>query len=96
MIWDETKFGDGQNIEQVWFPGMHSNVGGGYHFYGRDFTEILRLFFLRHIGQRQNFSRQCFPIEEACAKSDLTTCERSCKGPDGMSCSSRFVKRAVN
>jgi len=44
MIWDETKFGDGQNIEQVWFPGMHSNFGGGYHFYSRGFTEFLRRF----------------------------------------------------
>jgi uncharacterized protein (DUF2235 family) len=29
LIWDENKF-NGQNIEQVWFPGVHSNVGGGY------------------------------------------------------------------
>ena len=30
MIWNETKIGDGQHIEQAWFPGVHSNVGGGY------------------------------------------------------------------
>jgi len=30
LIWDETKCGDDQHIEQVWFPGVHSNVGGGY------------------------------------------------------------------
>jgi hypothetical protein len=28
LLWDET--GDGQRIEQVWFAGAHSNVGGGY------------------------------------------------------------------
>ncbi len=28
MVWDETNF-DGE-VEQVWFAGMHSNVGGGY------------------------------------------------------------------
>jgi uncharacterized protein (DUF2235 family) len=28
LLWDET--GDGQRIEQVWFAGVHSNVGGGY------------------------------------------------------------------
>jgi uncharacterized protein (DUF2235 family) len=30
LVWDETRFGDDQHIEQVWFPGVHSNVGGGY------------------------------------------------------------------
>lgn len=29
-IWDEGKASDGQNIEQVWFPGVHGDVGGGY------------------------------------------------------------------
>ncbi len=31
MVWDETNFNDEGTIEQVWFPGMHSNVGGGYN-----------------------------------------------------------------
>lgn len=30
LIWDEHKFGEDQHVEQVWFSGMHSNVGGGY------------------------------------------------------------------
>jgi uncharacterized protein (DUF2235 family) len=30
LIWDETGFADDQHIEQVWFSGVHSNVGGGY------------------------------------------------------------------
>lgn len=29
LVWDESKFNG--TIEQVWFPGMHSNVGGGYN-----------------------------------------------------------------
>ena len=29
MVWDETRV-DIKKIEQVWFAGMHSNVGGGY------------------------------------------------------------------
>ena len=28
--WDETKAGPGQTIEQVWFAGVHSDVGGWY------------------------------------------------------------------
>jgi len=30
VIWDETKKIEGQTIEQVWFAGVHSNIGGGY------------------------------------------------------------------
>lgn len=29
-LWDETDIPEGQLIEQIWFTGMHSNVGGGY------------------------------------------------------------------
>ncbi len=31
LVWNEKMFdGEGKKIEQVWFTGMHSNVGGGY------------------------------------------------------------------
>ncbi len=30
VLWDESKIQPHQEIEQVWFAGMHSNVGGGY------------------------------------------------------------------
>lgn len=29
-VWDTTKSVEGQIVEQVWFAGAHSNVGGGY------------------------------------------------------------------
>lgn len=29
-LWDNKTPAEGQTIEQVWFPGVHSNVGGGY------------------------------------------------------------------
>jgi uncharacterized protein (DUF2235 family) len=29
-LWDETQKVEGQTIEQVWFPGVHSDVGGWY------------------------------------------------------------------
>lgn len=31
LIWNEHSLKGGGTIEQVWFPGMHSNVGGGYN-----------------------------------------------------------------
>ena len=30
VLWDERDPADWQTLEQVWFPGVHSNVGGGY------------------------------------------------------------------
>lgn len=30
VLWDERKKDEDQSIEQVWFAGVHSNVGGGY------------------------------------------------------------------
>ena len=30
MLWDESKECNPKRIEQVWFPGVHSDVGGGY------------------------------------------------------------------
>lgn len=29
-FWDESNLGPGQEIKQVWFPGVHTDVGGGY------------------------------------------------------------------
>ena len=29
-LWDEAKITPNQVVQQVWFPGVHSNVGGGY------------------------------------------------------------------
>ena len=40
MVWDETKFGEGQNNGQLWFSGMHSNVGRGYPFLYQEFYRI--------------------------------------------------------
>ena len=31
VFWDERNVLDSQKVEQVWFTGMHSDVGGGYH-----------------------------------------------------------------
>jgi Uncharacterized alpha/beta hydrolase domain (DUF2235) len=30
VLWDETDLSDRARVWQVWFPGVHSNVGGGY------------------------------------------------------------------
>ena len=33
VLWDESEDYDKKRIEQVWFPGVHSDVGGGYPEY---------------------------------------------------------------
>lgn len=33
LLWDESGEADAERIEQVWFPGVHSDVGGGYPRY---------------------------------------------------------------
>ena len=47
VMWDEkltveraSKSGEEQKIEQVWFPGVHSNVGGGYPRQGMAFVSL--------------------------------------------------------
>ena len=30
VLWDESDPSDHARVQQVWFPGVHSNVGGGY------------------------------------------------------------------
>jgi len=43
IIWDETNRPEGSVVEQVWFPGMHANVGGGYE---RDGLAHLSLYWM--------------------------------------------------
>lgn len=40
-LWDESKTAPGQTIEQVWFPGVHSDVGGSYPEHGLSDTALL-------------------------------------------------------
>ena len=30
MLWNEDEIAQGSTIKQIWFPGVHANVGGGY------------------------------------------------------------------
>ena len=45
-IWDEDKKVSGQTIEQVWFPGVHSDVGGSYP--ERGLSDGALVWMLRH------------------------------------------------
>jgi hypothetical protein len=45
-IWDETNLPAGQNVQQVWFAGVHSDVGGWYE--ERDLSNITLLWMLEN------------------------------------------------
>ena len=45
-IWDEDKKASGQTVEQVWFPGVHSDVGGSYQ--ERGLSDGALVWLLRH------------------------------------------------
>jgi len=62
-LWDESVVGIGQTIEQVWFPGVHSDIGGYYD--ERDLSDITALWMLDraqscglklHVDWQESFS----------------------------------------
>ena len=44
--WDEDRVADGQTVEQVWFPGVHCDVGGSYPEAG--LSDGALMWMLRH------------------------------------------------
>jgi hypothetical protein len=40
ILWDESDLSDPARIQQVWFPGVHSNVGGGYPKDGLSYVSL--------------------------------------------------------
>ena len=45
-LWDETDLAPGQTVEQVWFAGVHSDVGGYYK--ERDLSNITLIWMLKN------------------------------------------------
>ena len=45
-IWEENRKGSGQTVEQVWFPGVHSDIGGGYQ--ERGLSDGAFIWMMRH------------------------------------------------
>ncbi|MGH8558724.1 MAG: DUF2235 domain-containing protein [Methylococcales bacterium] len=45
-IWDETDLAPGQNVEQVWFAGVHSDIGGWYE--ERELSNITLIWMLEN------------------------------------------------
>ncbi len=45
-LWDETELAPGQNVQQVWFAGVHSDVGGWYD--ERELSNITLIWMLEN------------------------------------------------
>jgi len=50
VLWDETKEQVDQTVEQVWFAGVHSNVGGGYP---NDRLSLIPLYWMMQAAHTQ-------------------------------------------
>jgi len=48
-IWDETNLAPGQTVQQVWFAGVHSDVGGYYE--ERDLSNITLIWMLENAAR---------------------------------------------
>ena len=71
VLWDESKESEPERVEQVWFPGVHSDVGGGYPRHNLALVSLdwmiskvekstanpLGLIFLSHL--RKDYRRRC-------------------------------------
>ncbi len=67
MIWDETK-SPSTNVEQVWFPGAHSNVGGGY---GRTGLAAISLDWMSRRAQRHGLALVSGGNQETSDRADV-------------------------
>ncbi|EPC04090.1 hypothetical protein L861_01925 [Litchfieldella anticariensis FP35 = DSM 16096] len=64
LLWDESLKADHQTIEQVWFPGSHADVGGGYAM--RGLAEIsLQWMVERAKAQGLRFNEDIKPLQPA-------------------------------
>jgi hypothetical protein len=69
VLWDERDPSAAARVEQVWFAGAHSNVGGGYPQQG---TSLVALDWMMQHAERQGlrftaFSREQFRSQQAFA-----------------------------
>ncbi len=70
VLWDETKSAHPERIEQVWFAGVHSNVGGGYPRQGMSLVALewmmakAEAYGLRFIDAEREFYRYHADVDD--------------------------------
>jgi uncharacterized protein (DUF2235 family) len=75
VLWDESDAGDRARLQQVWFPGVHANIGGGYPKDG--------------LAMSRSNRWSVKPSRSACASS-MPTSTRSCnKSTHRTTCTTR-------
>ncbi len=68
LVWDEASIPN-TNVEQVWFPGAHSNVGGGY---GRIGLACISLDWMMVRAERHGLELQRTERQEARERADFS------------------------
>lgn len=59
-LWDDSSIYPGQVVEQVWFSGVHSDVGGGYK--KRHHSDVSFKWMIEKIGDKLNFLNHSYPF----------------------------------
>ena len=68
-VWNENSFRGGGAIEQVWFSGMHSNVGGGYP--RAELAQITLDWMMEKLGEHHSALQQEDSTRGLCLKPSL-------------------------
>jgi len=86
MVWKETSF-KGDNIEQVWFSGMHSNVGGGYP--REEVANVTLDWMMQKLKTHCERLRETDETRGLCLKDSAQTNVHADASPDGKVYNSR-------
>lgn len=90
MVWDETANNFSGNVEQVWFSGAHSNIGGGYPRTG--LSDICMDWMLVRAKQHGLVLK---PEMESKFKSDADIYDRLYDSRDGIGIYYRYQPRDI-
>jgi len=90
FVWDENGFPDKNTVEQVWFAGMHSNVGGGYN---RSGLASIPLYWMMGKAQLHNLCFEDGTVKKA--QEDSHVHGRMYNSRDGAAIFYRYHPREI-
>lgn len=90
FVWDENGFPDENTVEQVWFAGMHSNVGGGYN---RSGLASVPLYWMMGKAQLHNLCFEEGAVKQA--REDSHVHGRMYNSRDGAAIFYRYHPREI-
>ena len=77
-LWEQPKEDEGKNwLEQAWFAGVHSDVGGGYPDDG--LSDVTLKWMIERVGERTGLRFDASLVERACQPNPLGELHKSMK-----------------